>query len=70
MTKLEAYRAGHWQCPAPPVCTARWDESAWIAFIDHYGSWTVPITDTTVTSATPLMVLWDLTKKGNHEACF
>jgi len=43
MSKLQAYRAGKWVCPAPPVCTALWKEADWIKFIDRDGNWTVPV---------------------------
>ena len=39
---LEMYNAGHYIFPAPPVCTAYWDDSDWIAFIDRSGRWTPP----------------------------
>jgi hypothetical protein len=44
MTKLEAYRAGHYEFLAPPVPHARWTEQDWIRYIDHNGRWTVEIT--------------------------
>ena len=25
--------------PAPPVCTAAWDDAAWIAYVDSAGTW-------------------------------
>lgn len=43
MTKQEAYRAGHYIFPVPPVVTFNWDENSWIKFIDYHGRWTVPI---------------------------
>lgn len=45
MTKSEAYKSGRWQCPPPPVCSAQWDDSAWIRYIDRDGRWTVAIED-------------------------
>ncbi len=38
--KLDAYTAGHYVCPVPPVCTTRWDAKAWIRWIDGFGRWT------------------------------
>ena len=38
--KRYAYRAGHYMCTVPPVCTARWSEDAWCTWIDTEGVWT------------------------------
>jgi hypothetical protein len=43
MPKMQAYKAGLWYCPAPPVCTALWDDASWIKYIDRDGHWTVPV---------------------------
>lgn len=37
--KLEKYRAGDYLFKAPPVCTAAWDDAAWIKFIDACNGW-------------------------------
>lgn len=29
----EAYRACHYACPVPPVCTVAWDEDDWIRYV-------------------------------------
>jgi len=39
LAKVAAYRAGRYWFPPPPVCTALWDEDAWIRFIDKDGGW-------------------------------
>lgn len=33
---------GHWQAPAPPVCTNGWGEWAWVKWIDSQGRWLPP----------------------------
>jgi len=38
--KMEMYKNGEYRFKAPPVCTGRWDDAAWIAFIDAYDGWT------------------------------
>ena len=43
MTKLEAYKAGHYMFPAPPVCSFYWNDDDWIRYIDSCGKWTVEI---------------------------
>lgn len=37
--KVLLYRAGKYVFKAPPVCTALWDERAWIAWIDACKGW-------------------------------
>ncbi len=39
LRKRELYNYGRWACPVPPVCTAYWDEQAWINWIDSKGKW-------------------------------
>lgn len=43
MSKLEAYKAGHYRFKAPPVYSGNWDDAAWVAYIDAYKGWTVPV---------------------------
>jgi hypothetical protein len=49
MTKKEAYRAGKWRVPVPPVCTGGCNEEWWIKYIDEChkastpGGWMVPV---------------------------
>ena len=38
--KLEKYKKGEYLFPAPPVCTVRWDDDAWIKYIDGHKGWT------------------------------
>lgn len=48
----DAYRAGKYRFNAPPVCTARWDDDAWIRYIDNGGGkWTC---DTSEPDAAPI----------------
>jgi len=37
--KRALYRAGKYRFRAPPVCTALWDEQAWINYIDAGNGW-------------------------------
>ena len=37
--KRKLYRAGRYICPPPDVCSAQWNEDAWIAFVDAFGKW-------------------------------
>ena len=37
--KTELYRAGKYTFPIPPVCHAKWDEAAWIRYVDAHGRW-------------------------------
>lgn len=39
MDKLAKYKAGHYSCEVPPVCTMQWDTDAWIRWIDSHGFW-------------------------------
>ena len=37
--KVTLYRAGKYKFKAPPVCTALWDEGAWINWISACNGW-------------------------------
>lgn len=37
--KLDQYKNGQYRFKAPPVCTARWDDDAWIKWIDACNGW-------------------------------
>jgi len=41
--KVAMYKAGNYKFKAPPVCTANWDHFAWIAYIDAYNGWLIPL---------------------------
>lgn len=45
MTKMEAYKAGHYKFKVPGVTTARWNDQDWINYIDAYKGWTVEVTE-------------------------
>lgn len=36
------YDKGFYRFKAPPVCTAYWNRSDWIKFIDSYNGWITP----------------------------
>lgn len=37
--KLTRYHDDRYLCPAPPVCTAHWDDADWVQYIDLCGIW-------------------------------
>lgn len=42
MDKETMYDKGFYRFKAPPVCTAYWNRSDWIKFIDSYNGWITP----------------------------